>query len=573
MEYQTETHDVLGLVEYFAAEAGYANLPSHLTETPLAARSTLRTLLTIRPPGPVDDPTIEDQLIALLTAEAAGRGVVDDLRTAAGSCVSTHDDRVGMWRGDIRRVAADVVVNPANSALLGCFQPTHLCVDNILHAAGGPSVRTACNDLRQNGDDEPVGSVLLTDAGALPATWMAHTVGPSISRGRQVSSNDEAALASCYTSVLDAALAAKATSVAFPAISTGLFAFPKDHAAAVAVEAVHGWLEDHPETDIFVLLVAFTQPDMMALADALGVTPTALESSEASRIGTLGRAAAEALAGADAVLITCGAGLSAAAGIDYTSEEIHAEFFPDMVDRGYSRMYDYIGNAPTDPAVLWGYLARQVKHVRFGQDMIVRDTYDLLKQAVGDTPYFCLTSNVDGLLHRNGHFDADRVVERQGTYSLLQCLEPTCASSPWPSEPELDRLAAGLNPDGTTSAPPPVCPSCGSSNVFLNVRGGDWFDESPRKAGEAALSAFLSSLPPSTSLVVLEIGCGFNTPTVIRVPNEQLTARFSPSATLIRCSWDHAHVPDGVLESSSILADCDAHQFLQSVAAHTATPS
>ncbi|KNC52114.1 appr-1-p processing domain-containing protein [Thecamonas trahens ATCC 50062] len=551
---------VVELARYFANELGY-RVP---TATRLEARESLRALLTVRPPGPVNDDEMQAALDDLLRAEVEARGIVQP-RAAAGK---TQVGLMGLWRGDIRLVAADVVVNPANSALLGCFRPEHKCVDNILHAAGGPAIRAECAERRAHGDAEPVGSALLTTAGVLPAQYMAHTVGPQISG--PVTAANEAGLAACYTSVLDAAAAVDAASVAFPCISTGLFAFPKRRAAEIAVATVSDWLaarkvRDAP--DIFVLFVAYTDDDEAGLAAALGLESSTTEAAAAARTEAIVARVAAALAAADGVLVTCGAGLSAAAGVDYTSAEVHARFFPDMVARGYTNMYQYIGGAPRDPAVKWGYLARQVKEVRFGTDMIVHDTYDRLRTLVGDLPYFCLTSNVDGLLHRLGHFDPRRVVERQGSYALMQCLESECSSEPWPSEPELDRLRASLADDGTTSAPPPVCPVCGSENVFLNVRGGAWFDERPREAAEADLAAFLDGFAVDDNLIVLEIGVGYNTPTVIRRPNEQLVAR-QRGATLIRINTDHAHAPEAI-ESQTVLVPMDANAFLRAIAETT----
>ena len=300
------------------------------------------------------------------------------------------------------------------------------------------------------------------------------------------------------------------------------------------------------------------------VADALGAPASVVATSRAARLQQTIEQSAAALREADAVIVTGGAGLSASAGVDYTSEEIHARFFPDMAERGYRCMYEYIGGLPDDEQVKWGYLCRQVLEVRFGSKMITHATYDVLRRIVGAKETFCLTSNVDGLLHRNGHFDAERVVERQGTYSLLQCLDG-CGGKPWPSLPVLERLHAGIQPDGRTTADLPTCPNCGSSNVFFNVRGGSWFDETPRREAEAAFRAFCDELVDSTKrVVVLEIGCGFNTPTVIRSPNETLTARLGDRGTLIRVSLDHAQVPEGI-EGHSISVPYDATTWLEGV--------
>lgn len=85
-----------------------------------------------------------------------------------------------LWRGDITRLAVDAIVNAANSQLLGCFQPLHNCIDNIIHSGAGLQLRAECRRLMlAQGHEEPVGSAKITKAYNLPARWVLHTVGPS----------------------------------------------------------------------------------------------------------------------------------------------------------------------------------------------------------------------------------------------------------------------------------------------------------------------------------------------------------------------------------------------------------
>eukprot|EP01108_Squamamoeba_japonica_P003716 TRINITY_DN297_c0_g1_i1.p1 TRINITY_DN297_c0_g1~~TRINITY_DN297_c0_g1_i1.p1 ORF type:complete len:412 (-),score=208.67 TRINITY_DN297_c0_g1_i1:75-1310(-) len=406
---------------------------------------------------------------------------------------------------------------------------------------------------------------MVSGAGALPAQTIIHTVGPQVPGGRMSVAHCEA-LATCYTASLDAAAALALRTVAFPCISTGLFGAPEERSAQVAVAAVRAWLESHASGSVeHVVLVAYTDGNERALAAALGVDERQIEATIVDRSTALARQTARAIADADVVIVTGGAGMSAAAGVDYTDTELHARFFPDMVDRGFTCMYDYIGRDIPGSDVKWGFYARQVGHVRYGTEMIVNDTYDRLRSLVGDKRYFCVTSNVDGLLHRLGHFDSDRVWERQGTYSLLQCKQLDCQTT-WPTRPEFDRLAAALTDDGRTTAPAPRCPTCGSDNVFMQVRGGAWFTEEPQEAQRVAYQQFVASLGATDRIVVLELGSGFNTPTVIRVPNERFVARH-PHATLVRVSVDHADVPDTIADRSICVAQ-DIHEFLTKTDEH-----
>jgi len=133
--------------------------------------------------------------------------------------------------GDITEQAVDAVVNAANSTLLGGGG-----VDGAIHRRGGPAVLAACRDLRDSVWPKglPPGQAVATVAGDLPARWVIHAVGPVFSR----SEDRSAVLASAYRRSLEVADEIGATSVAFPAISTGAYGWPMDDAARIAVAAV-----------------------------------------------------------------------------------------------------------------------------------------------------------------------------------------------------------------------------------------------------------------------------------------------------------------------------------------------
>jgi O-acetyl-ADP-ribose deacetylase (regulator of RNase III) len=133
--------------------------------------------------------------------------------------------------GDITTQRVDVIVNAANSALLGGGG-----VDGAIHAAAGPELLRECRRLRSttHPDGLPVGQAVATGAGALPARWVVHTVGPNRHRGQ----TDPALLASCFAESLRVAAELGARSVAFPAISAGIYGWDVDEVARVAVAAV-----------------------------------------------------------------------------------------------------------------------------------------------------------------------------------------------------------------------------------------------------------------------------------------------------------------------------------------------
>ena len=134
-------------------------------------------------------------------------------------------------RGDITRENVDAVVNAANRSLLGGGG-----VDGAIHRAGGGTILEACRELRRTTwpDGLPTGEAVATAAGALPARWVIHTVGPVYARD----ADPPRALAACHTNALRVADELGARTVAFPAISTGVFGYPVAEAAPAAVAAV-----------------------------------------------------------------------------------------------------------------------------------------------------------------------------------------------------------------------------------------------------------------------------------------------------------------------------------------------
>ncbi|MGX1541646.1 O-acetyl-ADP-ribose deacetylase [Streptomyces adustus] len=138
---------------------------------------------------------------------------------------------ITLVRGDITRQSVDAVVNAANSSLLGGGG-----VDGAIHRRGGPAILEDCRRLRasQYGKGLPTGQAVATTAGELDARWVIHTVGPVWSSGEDRS----ALLASCYRESLRVADELGARTVAFPAVSTGIYGWPMDDGARIAVQTV-----------------------------------------------------------------------------------------------------------------------------------------------------------------------------------------------------------------------------------------------------------------------------------------------------------------------------------------------
>jgi O-acetyl-ADP-ribose deacetylase (regulator of RNase III) len=139
--------------------------------------------------------------------------------------------RIFLEEGDLTRVAADAVVNAANSSLLGGGG-----VDGAIHRAGGPRILEECRALRASryGRGLPTGKAVATTAGNLPARWVIHTVGPVHS----ATEDRSALLADCHRNALSVADGLGARTVAFPAISTGVYGWPLPDAARIALATV-----------------------------------------------------------------------------------------------------------------------------------------------------------------------------------------------------------------------------------------------------------------------------------------------------------------------------------------------
>jgi O-acetyl-ADP-ribose deacetylase (regulator of RNase III) len=141
--------------------------------------------------------------------------------------------RITLIQGDITEQDVDAVVNAANSSLMGGGG-----VDGAIHRRGGPAILEECRRIREERypDGLPAGKAVATTGGNLPARWVIHTVGPVYSK----SEDRSGVLASCHTESLSVADELGARTVAFPAISTGVYGYPIEEAAPAAVGAVSG---------------------------------------------------------------------------------------------------------------------------------------------------------------------------------------------------------------------------------------------------------------------------------------------------------------------------------------------
>lgn len=154
--------------------------------------------------------------------------------------------RIRIIQGDITKQRVDAIVNAANSSLLGGGG-----VDGAIHRAGGPAILEECRMIRARQGGCATGEAVITTGGNLPAKYVIHTVGPVWNGGNK---GEEELLASAYRNSLRLAVENGIKSLAFPNISTGIYHFPKEKAAAIAVRVVRDLLSNHPRIEqvIFV---------------------------------------------------------------------------------------------------------------------------------------------------------------------------------------------------------------------------------------------------------------------------------------------------------------------------------
>lgn len=154
--------------------------------------------------------------------------------------------KIKVIKGDITKIEVDVIVNAANSSLLGGGG-----VDGAIHRAGGSQILDECRNIRNRQGKCKTGEAVITNAGNLPAKKVIHTVGPVYNGGKRLE-KEKQALANCYLNSLELAEMNDSKSIAFPNISTGIYRFPKELAAEIAIEAVSNYKSEIVEDVIFV---------------------------------------------------------------------------------------------------------------------------------------------------------------------------------------------------------------------------------------------------------------------------------------------------------------------------------
>lgn len=488
---------------------------------------------------------------------------------------------LAVWKGDITSLQIDAIVNAANDAGLGCFVPEHRCIDNTIHRAAGPRLRKACRAaMEERGYPLKAGTPpIVTPAFYLPCNFVIHVTGPQIGKNRRVTHTDRELLASAYRESLNACVTTGIRSIAFCAISTGLFGFPKVDAATVALETVLQWLREHPGQLESVVFDVFSEPEEALYREKLdylvqnsemkfGISsPTSTQSIREKTLSVAKRWIDEA----DAVLICAGAGMSVKDGeMVYVNPQDFARFYPWFLKWGYKTSYEVMGLG-SDPRVpqtaKWAIWAKHMHLQRW--EFEPNEGYTVLLNMVKDKDYFVLSSNVDACFERSG-FTKDRIYTPQGEWTHYQCKNACRNDSVFASRPMLDTVVPHINENGfIPEALIPKCRNCGG-DVFGNVRGDGNFLHGLYDEQNYALRRWMKmNVDSNRTVAIVEVGAGFNTPIVTRFPTESFARQLGERGRFIRINPSDFEVPSDLKKAISI---DEGWQVLKDIYGQVITP-
>ena len=265
----------------------------------------------------------------------------------------------------------------------------------------------------------------------------------------------------------------------------------------------------------------------------------------------------EQIKNADCILIGAGAGLTAAAGINYGDTQKFKEIYPAWAKRGFNAQYELMGYRGWTMKEQWGYYTVHLDYVYFSQKE--NDLYQKFRELIGEKEYFVMTSNVDELFHKNG-FENNKIFTPQGSYGKIQCTKP-CIDKVWDVAPFYEVMKNNLNLETQVlkdESAIPKCPNCGE-DMFLNVRIDGSFIESPYDAGRESLTKWVEQ-HKKKKMLLIEIGAGFNTPMVIRYPMERIAHQLDDT-TFIRINPQYPEI-DNRINSNKFSISSDVKYLL-----------
>lgn len=247
---------------------------------------------------------------------------------------------------------------------------------------------------------------------------------------------------------------------------------------------------------------------------------------------------------ADVVVVGAGAGLSAAAGLTYSGERFENNFKEYIEKYGLTDMYSS-GFYPFESSEeKWAYWSKHVYLNRYSDNglKLYKDLYDIIK----DKEYFVITTNVDSQFEKVG-FDKNKIFEVQGNYGEFQCSVP-CHDEVYNNKEQVLKMLEQQKDLKIPSELIPHCPVCGEE-MMMHLRIDGRFVEDAHWHKQSDVYYEFLNKNQNKNIVLLELGVGFNTPTIIRFPFERLN-KMLPKAALIRMNQEQ-YEAEGVLTISS----------------------
>lgn len=260
----------------------------------------------------------------------------------------------------------------------------------------------------------------------------------------------------------------------------------------------------------------------------------------------------------DALLIGAGAGLSTAAGLEYGGKRF-TDNFTDYIERyGLTDMYTSVFYPYPTKEGKWGYFSRHTKlnYYDFGAAKLYKDLLDLLR----NKNYFVITTNGDGLFFKAG-FDPERIFATQGDYSKFQCSKG-CHDTLYDNEEAIKKMVEQQKDCRIPTELLPVCPVCGE-DMAGHLRIDEHFVENEDWTTQARRYQDFVQNSVDSKLVMLELGVGFNTPSIIRWPFEQLAVQL-PQSRLIRINKDDLRTRYDLPEDNILIND-DIAPFIENI--------
>ena len=258
---------------------------------------------------------------------------------------------------------------------------------------------------------------------------------------------------------------------------------------------------------------------------------------------------------ADYLLIGVGSGMSASGGLCYTDPVLAEKWYPEYFKQGKKSIFEIMSNHwvttinEKNATVYWGFWAQHIYHIRYESEATL--PYQNLFSIVQNKSYYICTTNVDHQLNKAG-FCGNSIFAPQGDYALFQCTIP-CTRDVYDNEAIIKIMINNMvSAIEIRQEDIPYCPKCGN-HLMPNLRCDDRYVEEPHIKNQNVYSNFINNAIVR-NFVLLELGVGYNTPTIIRYPFEAITLKF-PHATLIRINNSDANVHEDNADKSICIQD------------------